>query len=155
VVPVCTAAEMERAMGAHAKSAQVILMAAAVADYRPARVAREKLKRGAAVRTLELEPNADILAGLGAARRAGQVLVGFALETGDGVRNARAKLRAKGVDLMVLNTPEAGIGGETNRVTLVDANRAAALPEMPKREVAEHILDHVIALRAARSGRGG
>ena len=155
VVPVRTAAEMERAMGAQAESADVVLMAAAVADYRPARAAREKLKRGARRLTIELEPNADILAGLGAARRTGQVLVGFALETNDGVKHARTKLRAKGVDLIVLNAPATGIGGDTNRVTLVDAHTAASLPVLPKREVAERILERVIALRGAPAVRSG
>ena len=153
VVPVRTAAEMERAMSAQAESADVVLMAAAVADYRPARAAREKLKRGTGHLAIELEPNADILAGLGAARWRGQVLVGFALETSDGVKHARTKLKAKGVDLIVLNAPATGIGGDTNRVTLVDAKSVAPLPVLAKREVAERILERVIALRGARAVR--
>jgi phosphopantothenoylcysteine decarboxylase/phosphopantothenate--cysteine ligase len=79
--------------------------------------------------------------------------VGFALETNDGVKHARAKLKAKGVDLIVLNTPAAGIGGDTNRVTLVDGQAAEPLPVLPKREVAERILERVIALRGARAVR--
>ena len=84
--------------------------------------------RGAGPLTIELAPNPDILRTLGAARRPGQVLVGFALETNDGIANARAKLRDKGVDLIVLNSPADGIGGDTNRATLVGAASARALP---------------------------
>ena len=153
VTPVVTAAEMLAAMRAAASHADVVLMAAAVADYRPARVSAGKLKRSASAMTLALEPNADILASLGAARRAGQVLVGFALETSKGVANARAKLVAKGADLVVLNTPADGLGGETNRVTLVEAVGARALPRASKREVAEAILDRVAAMRAKAAAR--
>ena len=85
---------MERALRAAAAHADVVLMAAAVADYRPAKPAREKLKRAAAARALALEPNPDILAALGAARRRGQVLVGFALETSRGVAE-RARQAAR------------------------------------------------------------
>ncbi len=150
VVPVVTAAEMAKALGERVAKHDVVLMAAAVADYRPAAPAREKLKRGRAPQTLALEPNPDILAGLAARRRAGQVFVGFALETSRGLAHAREKLAAKGVDLVVLNTPDAGIGSETNEVTLVEAHAAKRLAKAPKREIAEHILDRVLALRSAR-----
>ena len=150
VVPVVTAAEMQQAMRQHARRADLVLMAAAVADYRPARAAAEKIKRGSGPRSLELVPNADILAGIAARRRPGQVLVGFALETSKGLVRARAKLRDKGLDLIVLNAPSAGIGGETNKVTLVEATRPRALPLLAKREVAEHIVDRACELRAAR-----
>ncbi len=149
LVPVTTAAQMLRAMRAASEGADVVLMAAAVADYRPARPSARKLKRGPGPLTLELAPNADILATLAGARRAGQVFVGFALETNDGVANARAKLRFKGVDLIVLNSPADGLGGDTNRATLVDARGATALPKSSKRELAEALLDRVEALRAA------
>ncbi|MGH7730847.1 MAG: bifunctional phosphopantothenoylcysteine decarboxylase/phosphopantothenate--cysteine ligase CoaBC [Candidatus Eiseniibacteriota bacterium] len=148
-VPVATAAEMEKAMQAHAARADLVLMVAAVADYRPARPAATKMKRGTGTLRLELLPNPDILAGLAARRRPGQTFVGFALETSRGVANARAKLRAKGLDLVVLNSPRAGIGGETNQVTLVEAGRTRALPVLPKREVAEHVLERALELRAA------
>ena len=148
LLPVATALEMEHAMRAAATHADVVIMAAAVADYRPARSSHAKLKRHDQRMTLELVANPDILAGLGAARRQGQVLIGFALETHDGVRHARAKLREKRVDLVVLNSPKSGLGGDTNQVTLVSGTDAQPLPVMPKREVAEHILDRAIALRA-------
>lgn len=150
-IPVTTAAQMQRAMSEQAAHADVVLMAAAVSDYRPSKPSRTKLKRTSAALTLQLTPNPDILAGLGAARRKGQVLVGFALETDDGVKNARKKLSAKKVDLIVLNSPSDGIGHDTNRVTLVDAKRADAQPLAPKRDVAEAILDRVVELR----GDGG
>ena len=149
LVPALTAAEMDLAMRAHAPRADLVLMAAAVADFRPARAASLKMKRGEGPRSLELLPNPDILARLAARRRPGQVLVGFALETTRGLASARAKLRAKGLDLIVLNSPRAGIGGETNKVTLIEAGRHRALPVLPKREVAEHILERAQELRAA------
>ena len=151
LVPVTTAAQMERAMQSYADGADVVLMAAAVSDYRPAKPAAEKLKRSSATISLKLTPNPDILAGLGAARRKGQVLVGFALETNDGVPNARKKLVSKHVDLIVLNAPSDGIGRDTNVVTLVDAKRAESLAQAPKREVAEAILDRVVDLRGVRT----
>jgi phosphopantothenoylcysteine decarboxylase/phosphopantothenate--cysteine ligase len=145
-----TADDMQRAMNRHAKAADVVLMAAAVADYRVKSPAKEKLKRSDATRTIELTPNPDILKGLVAARTARQTLVGFALETSNGVARARAKLREKGVDLIVLNSPAEGIGGETNLVTLIEARSQKRLPRMSKREVAEAILDRVLEMRGAK-----
>lgn len=145
---VTTALQMQRAMQAAAARADVILMAAAVADYRPARTSSQKLKRSGSDMTLALTPNPDILAGLGRARKPRQVLVGFALETDDGVSRARGKLTAKRCDLIVLNSPDAGIGTDTNRVTLVEQRSSTELPERSKREVAEAILDRVLELRA-------
>jgi phosphopantothenoylcysteine decarboxylase/phosphopantothenate--cysteine ligase len=152
LVRVSTAAEMEQAVLAAAREAEVVLMAAAVSDYRIAKPAREKIARTGEPLTLALEPNADILAQLGRARRSGQVLVGFALETTRDVARARAKLGAKGLDLIVLNTAVEGLGGETNRVTLVEANDEEELPLLTKREVAEHILERVVELRGGSAG---
>lgn len=149
IVPVTTALQMQRAMTDAASRADVVIMAAAVADYRPTRPSAGKLKRTAAALTVTFTPNPDILAGLGAARRKGQTIVGFALETDDGVANARRKLVAKNADLIVLNSPESGIGTATNRVTLVEANSTTELPEAGKREVAERILDRVLEQRGA------
>jgi len=150
VVPVTTALEMQKAMQRAAARVEVVLMAAAVADYRPRSVAVEKLKRGATPRTIALTPNPDILAGLAAKRRRGQVFVGFALETSRGPARARAKLAAKRLDLVVLNSPERAIGTETNEVTLVESHATLRLPELGKREVAEAILDRVVELRRTR-----
>jgi phosphopantothenoylcysteine decarboxylase/phosphopantothenate--cysteine ligase len=151
VVRVRSAAEMARALDDAAAAADVIVMAAAVADYRVARPAREKLKRASTPRTLELEPNPDILAGLGAARRPGQLLIGFALETSDGVRHARTKLAAKNLDVIVLNSPEDAIGRDTNRVILVEARRARRLPTQSKRDIADAILARAIELLVERA----
>jgi phosphopantothenoylcysteine decarboxylase/phosphopantothenate--cysteine ligase len=150
-VDVGTAAEMEKAMVAACGAADLVLMAAAVSDYRPAQRKREKVHRSSATVTLELEPNADILAGLGARRRKEQVLVGFALETSGGVPRARAKLRAKHVDLIVLNSPQDAIGRDTNKVTLVEERAARKLPPLAKREVAEKVLDRALELWQGRA----
>ena len=152
VTHVITALQMQRAMSEAAERADVVVMAAAVADYRPARPSAQKLKRTGEALTVTFEPNPDILAGLGSRKRASQTLVGFALETQDGVANARKKLAAKSADLIVLNSPESGIGSETNQVTLVEAFGAVELPETSKREVAERILDRVLELRGASGG---
>jgi phosphopantothenoylcysteine decarboxylase/phosphopantothenate--cysteine ligase len=160
LIQVGTAAEMARALEAEAPDADTILMAAAVADFRPARAAAEKIRRGSGARTLALEPNADILERLGKARqrlgkarRRGQVIVGFALETSGGVARAREKLRAKGADLIVLNAPQDALGRETNRATLVEAGRARRLPEMRKRELADRILERALELRVTGGRR--
>jgi len=146
-VPVKTATEMESAMLEAARRADLVLMAAAVSDYRPLKASREKIKRSTRTLTLELTQNPDILARIAKARRKGQVLVGFALETSQGVRHARAKLAQKGIDLVVLNSPAESLGRETNRVTLVEARDIEKLPTLTKREVAEHVLDRALGLR--------
>jgi phosphopantothenoylcysteine decarboxylase / phosphopantothenate---cysteine ligase len=147
VLPVTTAIQMERALREVAPKSDVLIMAAAVADYRPARASTHKLKRDADPLTVTFEPNPDILAGLGAAKPKGQLVVGFALETENGVENARKKLAEKHADMIVLNSPDHGIGGDTNQVTLVEARSALELPESSKREVAERILDRIAELR--------
>ena len=154
VVAVSTASEMGAELDRHAAKADLIVMAAAVADYRPVRASRDKIKREPGPRTLVLEPNPDLLAGLASRRRPGQVLVGFALETSSGVARARAKLVEKGVDLMVLNHPQDALGSDTNRVTLVEAKRQRALPRLTKREVADAVWDRALELRQARERRG-
>jgi phosphopantothenoylcysteine decarboxylase/phosphopantothenate--cysteine ligase len=147
VAAVTTALQMERAMNEHGPKADVIIMAAAVADYRPARLSPQKIKRDAGSLEVKLEPNPDILAGLGAKKKPEQVVVGFALETNDAIENARKKLMQKNADLIVLNSPEEALGAETNVVTLVEARSVVELPEASKREVAERILDRVMELR--------
>jgi phosphopantothenoylcysteine decarboxylase/phosphopantothenate--cysteine ligase len=154
VVPAATAAEMKDAVLAAAPKAQVVIAAAAVADYRPARAAREKIKRGDAQLTLTLEPNPDVIAAAASRRKSGQIFVGFALETSRGVANARAKLAKKGLDLVVLNAPASGLGGDTNVATLVESRGARKLPKMSKRELAEAIFDRVLELRRAKRPKG-
>jgi phosphopantothenoylcysteine decarboxylase/phosphopantothenate--cysteine ligase len=145
VVDTPTAADLERETLTRAATADVVLMAAAVADYRPVEpVARKRAREG--TWTLELEATADILAAVGAARRPGQVLVGFAAETGDGIERARAKRERKGVDLVVLNDvsrSDIGFDVETNEVVLVAADGEQHVPLAAKGDVARTILDRV------------
>ncbi|MEO5616258.1 MAG: bifunctional phosphopantothenoylcysteine decarboxylase/phosphopantothenate--cysteine ligase CoaBC [Candidatus Eisenbacteria bacterium] len=156
-VPVTTAGDMLKAVMLAAPKTDVMIAAAAVADYRPAKARTEKIKRGSAAMTLMLEPNPDVLAAAASRRRVGQTFVGFALETSRGLANARAKLAKKGLDLVVLNAPAQGIGGDSNVVTLVERRGARKLPKMSKREAAEAVLDRVLELRsvaAAKKGQG-
>jgi phosphopantothenoylcysteine decarboxylase/phosphopantothenate--cysteine ligase len=154
VVRVRSALEMHEAIVPRAAEHDVVVMAAAVADYRPAEQATEKIKKTAGELTLRLVKNPDILADLGAARAASgrrlPVLVGFAVETNDLIAYARAKLSRKGCDLVVANLAEDGFEGADNRVTLVRADTEEALPRMDKRAVADRILDAARDLRRAR-----
>jgi len=153
-VHVTSAREMEKAALQHAAAADCVVMAAAVGDYRPLEAARHKIKRGRGDLEIRLTPNPDILAKIGALP--GQrVLVGFAAETRDLVANARRKLQAKGVHLMVANdvtAPDAGFDVDTNIVTLIDrSGRVERLEKMSKDEVAGVILDRVRDLRTPRT----
>ncbi|MBK6628384.1 MAG: bifunctional phosphopantothenoylcysteine decarboxylase/phosphopantothenate--cysteine ligase CoaBC [Flavobacteriales bacterium] len=145
-----TAAEMAEACKAIAPQADVVVMSAAVADFRPAAPATRKVKKGEPLDTLALEPTEDILAWIGAHRRPGQLIVGFALETNDGVAHARGKLQRKGLDLVVMNTLEdagAGFGHPTNRVTFIAPDTdPQPLPLMSKSDVARALLDRLEAL---------
>lgn len=156
MVRVRSALEMRDAIVSRAADHDVVVMAAAVADYRPADVAPEKIKKTAGELVIRLVKNPDILAELGAQRAAsGQrlpVLVGFAVETGDLIAYARAKLSRKGCDLVVANLAEDGFEGTDNRVTLVRADGEDALPRMDKGSVAERILDAARGLHEARHG---
>lgn len=147
VVETPTAADLEREALARAAEVDVIVMAAAVADYRPATALAAKRPKDAETWTLELEPTTDVLAALGASRREGQVIVGFAAETGEGgIDRARAKLERKGADLFVFNdVSEPGIGFDTpdNAVTVVSAAGDRVLPKAPKGEIASAVLDEV------------
>jgi phosphopantothenoylcysteine decarboxylase/phosphopantothenate--cysteine ligase len=152
-IAVGTAAEMAEAVLEECRGADVLVMAAAVADFRPMRRASEKLKKREGVPVLELEATADILSAVRQQRReAGRphLAVGFAAETADLLENARHKLEAKGLDLIVANdvsAPDAGFAVDTNRVTLLDATgHEQALPLLPKEEVAWHVIDRIITL---------
>jgi phosphopantothenoylcysteine decarboxylase/phosphopantothenate--cysteine ligase len=150
-VPVETAEEMREAVLQHAARATMVVKAAAVADYRAKAPSEAKIK-GKQDLTLELTPNPDILKEVAASARQA-FIVGFAAETHDVAANARAKLVAKGVDLLVVNdVSQRGIGfdAEDNEVLLLDRwGGSRALPRMPKADVAEAILSHAVALRAA------
>lgn len=149
LIHVETADEMYRAVLAKLESAAVVIKAAAVADYRPTRRADRKLKKDHAVSEIALEPTPDILAELGK-RKGKRILVGFAAETDDLLANAGTKLQRKNLDLVVANNVrEAGAGFDvdTNVVTILDAaGGVEELPLLPKRQVADRILDRVKAL---------
>ncbi len=145
-----SAAEMEAAVLGLAPSADAVVMAAAVADFRPKAVAPSKLKKDSGMPEVVLEPTTDILAELGRRKQPGQVLVGFAAETEDLVANATAKLQRKRLDLVVANdvgAPGAGFEHDTNAVTLVAANGTVrTLGLRSKQAVAEALADEITAL---------
>ncbi|WP_406678223.1 bifunctional phosphopantothenoylcysteine decarboxylase/phosphopantothenate--cysteine ligase CoaBC [Moorella sp. ACPs] len=159
VVRVQTADEMLAAVEERFKGADIVLKAAAVADFRPAAQAAQKIKKGSKRKlTLELEPTVDILSSLSRMKER-QILVGFAAETEDLLANARQKLQDKQLDLIVANDvtrPGAGFGSETNIVTLLfpDGGKQE-LPQLPKMEVAHRILDAVKTLPRFQGRRTG
>lgn len=152
-VPVRTAEEMRRAVNEHGASASIIIMAAAVADFRPASAQQSKIKRDEGKLMLELEPTPDILSELGRqpqSENSRRVIVGFAAETGRVVENARQKLSRKGADMIVANdvTKEgAGFDTDTNIVTFfLRDGREIPLPKMDKLQVANRILDQALEI---------
>ena len=154
VIGVETAAEMQAAVWAALERADVLLMAAAVADYRPRDLAGRKLKKTGGEMTLLLVPTVDILESIRAhPRRQTVLVVGFAAETDDLLANAAEKLRRKGLDLIVLNdvgAPGVGMGAEDNAVTVLDRGGVVLIVErMPKLEVARRL----VALIGERSAR--
>ncbi len=152
VVPVTTTEEMRQAVLSRLDQTTIVIKAAAVADYRPRVQADQKLRRSGPL-TLELEPTEDILAEVVAERRPGMLIVGFAAETHDALAHGRDKLLRKGVDAIVLNdVSREGVGfdADRNAVTFLTRERAMELPEMRKRELADHILDEILTLRRPR-----
>jgi phosphopantothenoylcysteine decarboxylase/phosphopantothenate--cysteine ligase len=154
VIAVTTALEMRAAALGEFAECTTAIMAAAVADYRPVQAQSKKIKKSSMPLQLYLEPNPDILEELGAIKN-GKFLIGFAAETDDLTANARKKLQTKNLDMIVANdvTLEgSGFDGDTNIAALLDRTGAArALPLMTKDELAEEILDHMIALKGKRS----
>jgi len=154
VVAVETAAEMEAAVLSRAAEVDVVLMAAAVADFRPKAAADGKLKKDAGPPEIILEPTTDILATLGERRRPDQVLVGFAAETADLAANAAAKLARKRLDLIVANdvsAPGVGFDHDTNAVMLLSADGTVQNVTLAdKRAIAGAVLDAVVRIRANR-----
>ncbi len=150
IVGVESALEMYDAVMAEFGEMDIVVMCAAVADYRPAQQATRKIKREKEdVPTITLVKNPDIAAAVGERKTAGQTLVGFALETDHAEENAREKLRRKNLDMIVLNSLEdedAGFGVDTNKVTVVDkSGNATHFPVKSKREVAKDIVDLVVS----------
>ena len=144
-----TTAELENELREVLPRADVLVMAAAPADYRPTDPSGVKRSRIDGALAIPFEPTTDILGATRELRRAGSVIVGFALETGDAVAKGKAKLERKDLDLIVVNDalePGAGFEVDTNRVAILDRDGGAqVLPLASKREVAERILDAVEA----------
>jgi phosphopantothenoylcysteine decarboxylase/phosphopantothenate--cysteine ligase len=152
-VGVATADEMHRSVAEHAATADVVVMAAAVADFTPVAPAASKLKKADGVPVVELRPTVDILAELGRDRRPGRTVVGFAAETDDVERHARSKLESKGADLLVVNdVAAAGVGfeHETNEVRILDRSGGVRhVPLTSKSKVASAVLDAVLEIRTS------
>jgi phosphopantothenoylcysteine decarboxylase/phosphopantothenate--cysteine ligase len=151
-----TAAEMEAVVLRHAAAATVIVMAAAVADFRPPTPHVGKIKKQHSPAVVKLEPTADILADISRRRRNGQIIIGFAAETENLIENAAAKLRAKGLDFLVANDVSqngAGFDVDTNIVTLLFPDgRKIELEKMSKLDVAGRVLDEVVEIRKRDTG---
>ena len=148
-VSILSTLDLYKEVTGRAPSADVVIQAAAPADFRPLEMAQHKIKKTGEGMTLQLAPNPDIAAQLGRDKHEGQVLVAFAAETDDLIANARKKLDKKNADMVVANDvtqPGAGFAGDTNRVTLVTRMDARALPLMSKHDVADAILDRVLEL---------
>jgi len=152
-VKIVTAEEMRNAVLARMNEATLVIKSAAVADYRPVAVSAQKLKRTGPM-TLELVATEDILAEVVRRRRPGQLIVGFAAETENRMENGRAKLLSKGADAIVINDiaqEGVGIDADTNAATFLTRATSVELPEMPKRLLADRILDEILTLRRPRS----
>ena len=152
LIRVQTAAEMAQAVMEQAPTADIIVKAAAVADFRPTEPASLKIKKQNANLRLELEPTQDILATLGKKRRPDQILVGFAAESNNHETEGRRKLEAKQADMIVVNDilgKQTGFDAETNQVTLITRDAAEQLALLSKEETAHRIWDKVLALRRA------
>ncbi|HZN15598.1 MAG TPA: bifunctional phosphopantothenoylcysteine decarboxylase/phosphopantothenate--cysteine ligase CoaBC [Acidimicrobiales bacterium] len=153
VLRVDTAAQMADAVLGRADVVDIVVMAAAVADFRPAQARGDKIKKSAGVPEVTLEPTIDILAALGADKRDGQIIVGFAAETTDVRANAAQKLQAKNVDFVVANDvaePDAGFEHDTNRVFILGADGTEVeVPLADKRQIARAILDVVAQRKGA------
>lgn len=148
-VPVVSAADMAEAVKAAASEQDIIIKAAAVADYRPTVTADEKMKKKDGELSIALERTEDILAWLGNHRQEGQILCGFSMETENLLENSRAKLEKKKIDMIVANSLRqegAGFGADTNVVTLLTKEGAEELPLLSKEEVADRLFDRLIRL---------
>jgi len=150
VIQIDTTDAMARAVAGEIGAADALVMAAAPADFTVKQVSSSKMKREGGAPSLDLVETADILKGVSSSRKKGSVVVGFALETGDAVRRGEEKLRAKDLDMIVVNDQNeegAGFGGDTNRVTLMSRDgKREELPLMLKTELAEVLLDRIGAM---------
>ncbi len=150
-VDIVSAKDMAQAVKQRAKEQDIIIKAAAVADYRPKNTADEKMKKKDDELMIELARTEDILGYLGEHKEAGQFLCGFSMETENMIENSRKKLEKKNLDLIVANNLKqqgAGFGTDTNIVTLLSKEDTIQLPIMSKEEVADKLLDHILKMRS-------
>lgn len=150
VVQALSAGEMLEAVGDNFSKSDIVIFAAAVADYTPAEQAQHKIKHDGQDISLELRPTVDIAAQMGKIKREHQITVGFALETENGVENGRKKLISKNLDAIVLNSLEdkgAGFGVDTNKITIISAQQTIEFPLRSKAEVACDIVDYIANVR--------
>ena len=151
-IPVRTAVQMREAVLANLPAVSILVMAAAVSDFRPKETSSEKIKKSAAQPTLSLELNPDILSEAGQ-RKGKRLIVGFAAETGSLLANAQRKLAEKNLDLIVANDvslPGAGFAVDTNIVKVIDrSGKVEELPLMDKEDLANRILDRILLLRSS------
>ncbi len=149
LVPVVTAKDMYEAVTSVSDEQDIIIKAAAVADYRPAKVSDEKVKKSDGQMSIELERTDDILKYLGEHKREGQFLCGFSMETQNVIGNSRAKLTKKNLDMVAANNVKvegAGFQGDTNVLTLITQDEEVSLPLMSKEDAALKILDKILLL---------
>jgi phosphopantothenoylcysteine decarboxylase/phosphopantothenate--cysteine ligase len=154
VVRALSAAEMDQAVAAESRNASVFIGAAAIADYRPAQRAEQKIKKTEESVMLTLERTPDVLANVAASRKNGMLVIGFAAETENMLANAREKLRSKKLDAIVANDvtrKDSGFDSRTNAITILTAqhNDPIELPTLSKSEAADRILDVIVNLRSA------
>lgn len=155
VVPVITAGDMYKEVLARASEADIIIKAAAVADYRPAEIAEDKIKKSEGDKNIALERTRDILGELGSRKARGELkafLCGFSMETRSLEENSRAKLKKKNLDMVAANSLRAegaGFGTDTNVITLITDSEVRPLPKMTKEEAADKILDAILAQTGA------
>ena len=153
IVPVRTAREMFEEVTSRADEQDIIIKAAAVADYRPKNVSSEKVKKTDGELSMEMERTDDILAYLGSHRRPGQFLCGFSMETENVLENSRKKLKKKNLDMIAANSLKvegAGFGGDTNVITIITEDEEVSLELMSKEEAASKILDQILARRTKK-----
>lgn len=150
LIKVTSAEEMYNACISNFSEADITIMAAAVADYKPKIISDQKIKKKDSAPTIELVPTNDILAKMGTMKKTSQLLIGFALETINEVENAKQKLENKNLDFIVLNSLRskgAGFGHSTNQISIIDKNRQITDFELkPKKEVAEDIVNKIVSL---------
>ena len=152
-IPVTTAREMFEEVTSRAREQDIIIKAAAVADYRPKDVSSEKVKKKDGELFLEMERTDDILAYLGSHRCPGQFLCGFSMETENVLENSREKLKKKNLDMIAANSLKvqgAGFGGDTNVITIITEDEEVSLELMSKEEAASKLLDQIMSCRKMR-----